>query len=144
MNKKAFLEWELILYLSIMLILCLVGIFSFTNYATAKFDIQKEQINNLDVALERYSTDHLMIKDVYMDNENNIVDKKQKTYPEKLDELIDLGYINHIENIDDFEYKPYKKDNYYIYYELKIKKPLSNSYYISEGSKRSEYIAKKD
>ena len=32
-----------------------------------------------------------MIKDVYMDNENNIVDKKQKTYPEKLDELIDLG-----------------------------------------------------
>ena len=75
---------------------------------------------------------------------NNIVDKKQKTYPEKLDELIDLGYINHIENIDDFEYKPYKKDNYYIYYELKIKKPLSNSYYISEGSKRSEYIAKED
>lgn len=75
----------------------------------AKFDIQKEQINNLDVALERYSTDHLMIKDVYIDNENNIVDKKQKTYPEKLDELIDLGYINHIENIDDFEYKPYKK-----------------------------------
>ena len=101
-------------------------------------------MNNLDVALERYSTDHLMIKDVYMDNENNIVDKKQKTYPEKLDELIDLGYINHIENIDDFEYKPYKKDNYYIYYELKIKKPLSNSYYISEGSKRSEYIAKED
>lgn len=44
----------------------------------AKFDIQKEQMNNLDVALERYSTDHLMIKDVYMDNENNIVDKKQK------------------------------------------------------------------
>ena len=39
-------------------------------------------MNNLDMALERYSTDHLMIKDVYMDNENNIVDKKQKTYPE--------------------------------------------------------------
>lgn len=144
MNRKAFLEWDLLLYIYILLSFCLIGIFSFRTYSQYLFDIKTEQLNIIDSALARYSKDHLMIKEVYMDKENNIVTKKQQTYPEKLDNLVDLGYINNIGNIDDFEYKPYKKADQYIYYELKIKKPLSNAYYISEGSKRSEYIAKED
>ena len=141
MNRKAFLEWDLLLYLYIVLTLCLVGIFFFRTYSQFQFDIKLEELNALDSALARYSNDHLIIKEVYMDQENNIITKKQQTYPEKLDKLVDLGYINYIENIDDFEYKPYKKADQYIYYELKIKKPLSNAYYISEGSK---YITKED
>lgn len=141
MNRKAFLEWDLLLYLYIVLTLCLVGIFFLRTYSQFQFDIKLEELNALDSALARYSNDHLIIKEVYMDQENNIITKKQQTYPEKLDKLVDLGYINYIENIDDFEYKPYKKADQYIYYELKIKKPLSNAYYISEGSK---YIAEED
>lgn len=144
MNRKAFLEWDLLLYLYIVLTLCLVGIFFLRTYSQFQFDIKLEELNALDSALARYSNDHLIIKEVYMDQENNIITKKQQTYPEKLDKLVDLGYINYIENIDDFEYKPYKKADQYIYYELKIKKPLSNAYYISEGSKRSKYIAEED
>ena len=127
MNRKAFLEWDLLLYLYIVLTLCLVGIFFFRTYSQFQFDIKLEELNALDSALARYSNDHLIIKEVYMDQENNIITKKQQTYPEKLDKLVDLGYINYIENIDDFEYKPYKKADQYIYYELKIKKPLSNA-----------------
>jgi hypothetical protein len=143
MKRKAILMWELVLYTLMTAIIFLVGIVSLRSYYSFQFDVKREQMVFIDAALEDYAVNHLMVdeKDTYIDEDGKTVSKNQKTYPEKLDELIDLGYINEIENMEDFTYTPHKEGEHYTYYELKTKKPLSNSYFISPGSTRSEYMA---
>lgn len=143
MKRKAILIWELVLYTLMAAIIFLIGIISLRSYYTFEFDMKYEQMIFIDAALEHYAANHLMVdeEDTYIDEDGKTVSKYQKIYPEKLDELIELGYISEIENMEDFTYTPHKKGEHYIYYELKTKKPFSNGYAISPGSTRSIYMA---
>ena len=146
---KAILLVDVLLGLCLVITLYYIGDLSFKNYYSAKLDQRKVQVDMFDKALEGYANNHLAIKNITYDEEGKQNVIYQKTYPSSLDELEKNGYIKLLsdEDMDNFKYTPKKETTYgntqnIVSYELKVKIPNSDSYYISPGSIRSEYMSK--